>query len=50
MRLELKVCERCGALWLRPEDRRWIYCAGCLPVMNAMVRKPAREAAKAGAQ
>ena len=27
--LELKICERCGGLWLRPSASRWIYCAGC---------------------
>jgi hypothetical protein len=27
--LELKICERCGGLWLRPAASRWIYCAGC---------------------
>ncbi len=26
-RLELKVCERCGGLWLRPQASRWRYCA-----------------------
>jgi hypothetical protein len=49
MRLELKVCERCGALWLRPETRRWIYCAACFPIMRLMAR-PRTQAAKAGAQ
>jgi ribosomal protein S27AE len=27
--VELKVCERCGGLWLRPEKSRWIYCGPC---------------------
>jgi uncharacterized Zn finger protein (UPF0148 family) len=27
--LELKYCERCGALWLRPRDRGDIFCASC---------------------
>ena len=27
--LELKICERCGGLWLRPAASRWIYCGGC---------------------
>ena len=49
MRLELKVCERCGTLWLRPETRHWIYCAGCFPIMRMMAR-PRTQAAKAGAQ
>ncbi|MCU1307072.1 MAG: hypothetical protein JWN45_1767 [Acidobacteriaceae bacterium] len=27
--LELKICERCGGLWLRPSASCWIYCGGC---------------------
>jgi hypothetical protein len=27
--LELKYCERCGALWLRPLGGLDIYCAPC---------------------
>jgi hypothetical protein len=27
--LELKICERCRGLWLRPSASRWIYCGGC---------------------
>jgi hypothetical protein len=27
--LELKYCERCGGLWLRPAGGRQIYCAAC---------------------
>jgi len=26
---ELKYCERCGALWVRPVDAEQIYCAEC---------------------
>lgn len=26
---ELKYCERCGVLWVRPVGREQIYCAGC---------------------
>lgn len=26
---ELKYCERCGALWVRPVDVEQIYCAEC---------------------
>jgi hypothetical protein len=32
--LELKYCERCGGLWLRPVGGGQIYCAGCA-VTNA---------------
>jgi hypothetical protein len=28
-RLELKYCERCGALWLRQRGTGRVYCAGC---------------------
>ncbi len=27
--LELKYCERCGALWLRPARGRQVYCVDC---------------------
>jgi Zn-finger nucleic acid-binding protein len=29
MTLELKYCERCGGLWLRPGGGVQIYCAAC---------------------
>lgn len=29
MRLELKYCERCGGLWLRPVAGGQIYCRNC---------------------
>ncbi len=28
-KLELKYCERCGGLWLRPQGTDAIYCAAC---------------------
>ena len=28
-RVELKYCERCGSLWLRPIGSRNTYCCGC---------------------
>ena len=31
--LELKYCERCGGLWLRPQDSSEVYCEGCTPKM-----------------
>ena len=27
--VELKYCERCGGLFLRPPDAGVVYCAGC---------------------
>jgi hypothetical protein len=29
VKFELKYCERCGALWLRPVGSGQIYCVGC---------------------
>jgi hypothetical protein len=31
--LELKYCERCGGLWLRPRGAEEVYCAECAPKM-----------------
>ena len=31
--LDLKYCERCGGLWLRPRTSAEVYCAGCAPAM-----------------
>ena len=28
-KLELKYCERCGGLWLRPQGGEAVYCASC---------------------
>lgn len=28
-KLELKYCERCGSLWLRPKSGDAVYCARC---------------------
>ena len=28
-RVELKICERCGGLWLRPAGSAWAYCGPC---------------------
>jgi hypothetical protein len=29
-KLQLKYCERCGALWLRPQGGQEVYCARCI--------------------
>ena len=29
VRMELKVCEGCGTLWVRPSTQETVYCAGC---------------------
>jgi Zn-finger nucleic acid-binding protein len=31
--LELKYCERCGGLWLRPSGGAQIYCSVCARAM-----------------
>lgn len=31
--MELKYCERCGGLWLRPAGSGLTYCAGCAAQM-----------------
>ncbi len=38
-RLYLKYCERCGGLWLRPEDADTPYCPAC---RHLMAQLPAR--------
>lgn len=39
MKVELKICERCGAIWLRPLNTGWAYCHTCFPVIRAIVRR-----------
>ena len=36
MHVELKYCERCGGLWLRPQGTDGVYCAGCRVRLAAM--------------
>jgi hypothetical protein len=46
IQLELKYCERCGALWLRRRGTQEIYCAPCdlemldLPAQRRLPSKP----------
>ncbi len=35
MLIELKYCERCGGLWLRPQGADAVYCAGCRVLVEA---------------
>ena len=35
-RLELKYCERCGGLWLRPQLAETVYCASCAEAMREL--------------
>ncbi len=34
--MELKYCERCGALWLRPCGSARVFCASCALKMAAL--------------
>jgi hypothetical protein len=36
IQVELKYCERCGGLWLRPQGADGVYCASCRVVLAAM--------------
>ena len=43
IRMELKYCERCGGLLLRPTVTDWVYCGPCGREMNEMAgAKPRR--------
>jgi hypothetical protein len=35
-KLELKYCERCGGLWLRPRGGDLVYCAECAVEMSGL--------------
>ena len=35
-KLELKYCERCGGLWLRPQGGAAVYCASCAHAINEL--------------
>lgn len=36
IQVELKYCERCGGLWLRPLGTDGVYCASCRVRLAAM--------------
>ena len=47
IQVELKYCERCGGLWLRPLGADGVYCASCrvrLAAMPNLEKAPPREA------
>jgi ribosomal protein S27AE len=53
IQLDLKYCERCGGLWLRPHGTDGVYCAACgayfaerPKVMDVPARKPRRRRAR----
>jgi hypothetical protein len=35
-KLELKYCERCGGLWLRPLGAETVYCAPCAEAVSEL--------------
>jgi hypothetical protein len=37
LKLELKYCERCGGLWLRPKGSDLSFCAGCAKALAGLV-------------
>jgi hypothetical protein len=46
LKFELKYCERCGGLWLRPAGGEQIYCAACGRAMAELpvsMHEPKRE-------
>jgi hypothetical protein len=52
MRMELKYCERCGGLWLRPAGSGLSYCPGCAKEMAQFpaVRLKPHDAGEEGRQ
>jgi hypothetical protein len=46
MKVELKICERCGAIWLRPLNSGWLYCSACFPVIRAMCSRVRRSGSR----
>ena len=38
--LELKYCERCGGLWLRPAGGGQVYCVACAQAMGELPPAP----------
>jgi Zn-finger nucleic acid-binding protein len=36
IQVELKYCERCGGLWLRPRGTDGVYCSSCRVRLEAM--------------
>ncbi|HEX3103867.1 MAG TPA: hypothetical protein VHQ22_05425 [Terriglobales bacterium] len=40
IQMELKYCERCGALWLRLTGSDLIFCSPCSVVLAGLARDP----------
>jgi len=43
VRLELKVCECCAVLWLRPAGKAWRYCRRCVRPVSEMAKAPLKQ-------
>ncbi|MBZ5657993.1 MAG: hypothetical protein LAO56_22245 [Acidobacteriia bacterium] len=44
--VELKYCERCGGLWLRPQGHIEVYCMNCRVRMADMPRRRGEHSGK----
>jgi hypothetical protein len=44
--VELKYCERCGVLWIRPQGDSGVYCGSCRVHMSDMPRPVEERASK----
>lgn len=40
IQLELKYCERCGALWLRPKSSDLVFCRFCAKALAGLMSLP----------
>jgi Zn-finger nucleic acid-binding protein len=40
IQMELKYCERCGALWLRLTGSELIFCPPCSVILAGLARDP----------
>jgi len=46
VKVELKVCERCGGLWLRPAGAAWAYCRPCKAQVDRLPQPRRKRAAR----
>jgi uncharacterized Zn finger protein (UPF0148 family) len=47
IQVDLKYCERCGGLWLRPQGNDGVYCASCRVRLEAMPKRDESPSCKA---
>ena len=48
IQVELKYCERCGGLWLRPQRSEGIHCASCRVILAVRSKPEVVTTRKAG--